>query len=204
MKRLENKLRKIVDLAKQASYGLALVDTATKNKVLIQMAEALLKERRKIILANKKDLRAASRKRLSKAFIDRLLITDKRIQEMSASLIEISKLENPIDTVIKSWEQSSGLKIYKVRVPIGVILIIYESRPNVTSDCIGLCFKSSNCVILRGGSDAINSNKAIFDILNKAALKNKIPRGSFIFIDSKDRKTVDALLKFDDLIDLVM
>jgi glutamate-5-semialdehyde dehydrogenase len=123
---------------------------------------------------------------------------------MSASLIEISKLDDPVDSVIKSWEASSGLQIYKVRSPIGVILIIYESRPNVTSDCIGLCLKSSNCVILRGGSDALNSNRKIFEILNKVAVKNGIPKGSITFIDSKERKSVDALLKFDNLIDLVM
>ena len=204
MSRLENKLTKIVGFSKAASYALALVDTATKNKTLIQMAEALLKSRAKIILANKKDLRAGRRKKLSKAFIDRLTLNEKRIQEMSASLIEISKLDDPVDSVIKSWEVSSGLQIYKVRSPIGVILIIYESRPNVTSDCIGLCLKSSNCVILRGGSDALNSNRKIFEILNKVAVKNGIPKGSITFIDSKERKSVDALLKFDNLIDLVM
>ncbi|MDD5355431.1 MAG: glutamate-5-semialdehyde dehydrogenase [Candidatus Omnitrophica bacterium] len=204
MGKLENKLEKIVSLAKEASFKLALVDTVVKNRILIQMADALLKEKNKIVSANKKDLEAARRKRLSAAFIDRLTLDETRIQQMSASLIELSKLDDPVGGVIKSWEQPNGLKISKVRVPIGVILIIYESRPNVTADCIGLCLKSSNCVILRGGSDALNSNKAIFDILNKVAMKNGIAQGSISFIDSTERKAVDALLKFDDYIDLVM
>ncbi|MDD5292212.1 MAG: glutamate-5-semialdehyde dehydrogenase [Candidatus Omnitrophica bacterium] len=204
MGKLENKLEKIVSLAKEASFKLALVDTVVKNRILIQMADALLKEKNKIVSANKKDLEAARRKRLSAAFIDRLTLDETRIQQMSASLIELSKLDDPVGGVIKSWERPNGLKISKVRVPIGVILIIYESRPNVTADCIGLCLKSSNCVILRGGSDALNSNKAIFDILNKVAMKNGIAQGSISFIDSTERKAVDALLKFDDYIDLVM
>lgn len=204
MVKLTNKLKKSVVLAKEASFKLALVDTATKNKTLVQMAEVLLKEKDKVIAANKKDLKAARRKRLSKAFIDRLTLSEERMRQMSVSLIEISKLEDPVGGVIKSWQRPNGLKISKVRVPIGVILIIYESRPNVTSDCIGLCLKSGNCVILRGGSDALNSNRAIFDILNKVAVKNGIPQASFSFIDSTQRKAVDILLKFDDFIDLVM
>jgi len=204
MSKLENKLEKIAALAKEASFKLALVDTAAKNRALIQMAEALPKEKNKIISANKKDLKAACRKRLSAAFIDRLTLNEARIQQMSASLIELSKLEDPVGEVIKSWERPNGLRISKVRVPIGVILIIYESRPNVTADCIGLCLKSSNCVILRGGSDALNSNKAIFDILNKAAVNNGIAQGSISFINFTERKAVDILLKFDGYIDLVM
>ncbi|MFH1622088.1 MAG: glutamate-5-semialdehyde dehydrogenase [Candidatus Omnitrophota bacterium] len=203
-KQLKNKLNNIVSVAKQASFKLGLVDTKVKNVALLQMAKALLKEKSKIISANNKDLVSARRKKMSQAFMDRLTLNDERIKEMSDSLMQISKLNDPVGEVIKSWYRPNGLKISKVRVPIGVILIIYESRPNVTSDCIGLCFKSSNCVVLRGGSDSLNSNKAIFDSLNKVALKNRIPEGSINLIDSSDRKAVDVLLKLDNLIDLVI
>jgi glutamate-5-semialdehyde dehydrogenase len=157
-----------------------------------------------MISANNKDLRVARKKKLSPAFIDRLTLTEKRIQEVSNSLLQVSKLNDPVGEVIKSWVRPNGMKISKVRVPIGVILIIYEARPNVTADCIGLCLKSSNCVILRGGSHALNSNKAIFSILNKIALSNGIPQGSINLIDCSDHKAVDLLLKMDDMIDLVI
>lgn len=203
-KQLKNKLNRVARLAKQASFKLSLVDSKTKNSVLRQMAEALIEKKKLILAANNKDLASARRKRLSKAFLDRLVLNEKRIQEMSDSLIEVSKLDDPVGSLIKSWERPNGLKISKVRVPIGVILIIYESRPNVTADCIGLCLKSSNCVILRGGSDALNSNKAIFSILNKVALDNEIPLGSLNLIDFSDRKAVDLLLKMDDMIEVVI
>lgn len=203
-RQLKNKLNRVVSLAKQASFKLCLVDTKAKNAALKQMANALIKNKKKIISANKKDLIAARRKKLSRAFLDRLTLTEKGIQEMSNSLIQISKLNDPVGSIIKSWYRPNGLKISKVRVPIGVILIIYEARPNVTADCIGLCLKSSNCVILRGGSDALNSNKVIFRILDKVALRNGIVQGGINLIDSPDRKALDFLLKRDDVIDLVI
>ncbi len=203
-KQLKNKINKVAAIAKQASFKLGLIDTDAKNSVLRQMAKALVKNKKKIIAANKKDLAAAKRKKLSKAFVDRLRLSDERIKQMGDSLLQVSKLDDPIGSIIKSWFRPNGMKISKMRVPIGVILIIYESRPNVTADCIGLCLKSSNCVILRGGSEALNSNKAIFNILNKVALKNNIPEGSISLIDSSDRKAVDILLKLDNMIDLVI
>ncbi|MBL7197915.1 MAG: glutamate-5-semialdehyde dehydrogenase [Candidatus Omnitrophica bacterium] len=203
-RQLKNKLKKVASFAKRASFKLSLIDTKTKNSTLKQMANALIKEKKKIVAANKKDLTAACRRKQSEAFIDRLTLTDKRIRQMSDSLIQVSKLNDPVGSIIKSWYRPNGIKISKVRVPIGVILIIYESRPNVTADCIGLCFKSSNSVILRGGSDALNSNRAIFNILNNVALKKRVPRGSINLIDSSDHKAVDVLLKFDDSIDLVI
>lgn len=203
-KQLKNKLNKIANLAKEASFKLSLLDTRTKNATLRQMASALKKEKRKIFSANKKDLEVCRRKKMPKAFIDRLTLTEKRIDEMRDSLIQVSKLDDPVGNIIKSWYRPNGLKISKVRVPIGVILIIYESRPNVTADCIGLCLKSSNCVILRGGSAASNSNRMIFNIFKKVASKNKITEGSINLVDSTDHKAVDILLKSDDLIDLVI
>lgn len=201
---LKNKLRGIASCARQASFKLSLVDTAVKNRTLRQMAHALQKEKATIIAANKNDLRAARKRRLSSALIDRLTLTDKRIQEMSESLQQVARLDDPVGALIKSWHRPNGLRISKVRVPIGVVLIIYEARPNVTADCIGLCLKSSNCVILRGGSDALYSNKAIFTILEKIAHKNNLPKGSIVFIDTPERKAVDMLLRLDDCIDVVI
>jgi glutamate-5-semialdehyde dehydrogenase len=202
---MDNKeLIKIVKLAKSASFKLGLVSTDSKNSTLRQMADALIKDSGKIISANKKDLFTARRKGLASAFIDRLILDVKRIDEMKESLVQVAKLDDPVGGIIKTWQTPNGLKISKVRVPIGVILIIYEARPNVTADCIGLCLKSSNSLILKGGSDALNSNRAIFNILNNVAIKNGFPKGSISFVDSSSRKTVDRLLKYDDFIDLVI
>ncbi|MFA5200464.1 MAG: gamma-glutamyl-phosphate reductase, partial [Candidatus Omnitrophota bacterium] len=164
MTSLNKKLESIARSARNASRVVSVLSTEEKNKVLISMATALLAEKDKIIKANKKDIEGCRSR--NKAFIDRLTLTENRIKQMADSLIEVSKLKDPVLNVISSWSVPSGLKIEKVRTSIGVIAIIYESRPNVTSDCIGLCFKAGNCVILRGGSESLNSNQAIFDILN--------------------------------------
>ena len=203
-KSLKHRLIGICAAARKASFKLGLVDSSVKNRTLIQMANALEREKKKIISANKKDLKAARKKKMSKAFIDRLTLTDKRIKQMGESLRQVAKLEDPVGSIIKSWHRPNGLRISKMRVPIGVVLIIYESRPNVTADCVGLCLKSSNCVVLRGGSDALSSNKAIFSILEKVASKNGLPKGSITLIDTSNRKAVDQLLRFDDLIDVVI
>ncbi len=201
---MEKKLVKMAQGAKAASRVLANLSTQKKNECLLKMAEALLAEKEAILLANKKDLKSAQEKRLSTAFIERLTLSEKRIQEMCDSLKEISRLADPVGADIKTWSRPNGLVISKVRVPIGSILIIYESRPNVTSDCIGLCFKSGNAVILRGGSDAIHSNTAIFDVLQKVILDAGLPQGIINFVKVTDRKTVDRLLTLDKYIDLVM
>jgi len=180
------------------------VKSATKNKVLKSMAGALLKNKASILKANSKDLKLARREGKPWAFIDRLTLNEKRIKEMSVSLLEISKLSDPVEEVIKAWRRPNGLWIKKVRVPIGVITIIYESRPNVTSDCIGLCFKSGNSVILRGGSESLNSNLAIFKILQKVIKKHRLPEGLINIVSTKDRKAFDVLLKLSDYIDLVI
>jgi len=203
-KNLKNKLTKLARESREASRVLALLSTEKKNAVLSDMAQAILNSRERIISANSKDLKNASSKKLSKAFIDRLTLNEKRLNEMAESLREIAKLDDPVGRNIKTWERPNGLLISKVSVPIGVILIIYESRPNVTSDCVGLCFKSGNSVILRGGSDAINSNVAIFKILADVLEKHGLPRSIVSFVDSTDRKAVDILLSLDEHINLVM
>lgn len=194
----------ICNKAKYASRRLALVDTAIKDKALVSMAKALLDNTAFIMGENEKDVRAAQEVNLSSAIIDRLELSEKRIKLMSESLVEISKLSDPVGEVLEKRKRPNGLLINKIRVPIGVVLVIYESRPNVTSDCIGLCLKSGNASILRGGSEAINSNTAIFDVLNKEALNIGLPDGSMVMIRHTDRSIVNELLAQEGLIDLVM
>jgi len=201
---LKKELTNIARSAQDASRFMLTVSSATKNKILKDMALVLVRKKNAILKANKKDIAKAKSQGLSKAFIDRLTLNDKRIKEMSDSLLEIAKLADPVGEVIKAWRRPNGLWIHKVRMPIGVIVIVYESRPNVTSDCIGLCFKSGNSVILRGGSEALNSNLSIYQIL-KGVLKNHgIPEEAIFMVTTIDRRAVDVLLKLNNYIDLVI
>ena len=199
--------RQLIDLAKaaqEASRFLSGVSSATKNKVIKDMSGALIKKESLILKANKADVKMCSRRGLSKALIDRLRLNDKRLKDMSDSLLELTKLADPIGEVIKAWRRPNGLWIHKVRVPIGVIAIIYESRPNVTSDCIGLTFKSGNSVILKGGAESLNSNLAIFHALRSVISDYQIPVGALNLIETRDRRCVDILLKLNNYIDLVI
>ena len=201
---LKQELVQIAKDAQVASRFLLSVSSATKNKILEDMALSLSSGRDKIIRANRKDISEAKKQGLSKAFIDRLTLDQKRIGEMCNSLSEVAKLNDPVGEVIKAWRVPNGLWIHKVRVPIGVIAVIYESRPNVTSDCIGLCFKSGNSVILRGGREALNSNLSIHETLRQVLKKYNIPEGAVNIVATKDRKAINALLKLDNYIDLVI
>ncbi|MDD4982018.1 MAG: glutamate-5-semialdehyde dehydrogenase [Candidatus Omnitrophica bacterium] len=201
---MKEQITKIARNAAVAARVLVTLSTSEKNRILEDMAHSLLKDQDAIIGANKKDLALAKKAKLSAALIDRLLLNEKRIAEMAEGLLNVSKLDDPVGTEIKSWDVPSGLRIHKVRVPIGVIAIIYESRPNVTSDCIGLCFKAGNSVILRGGGEALNSNIAIFKAIEKVVRVNNLPAGSVNLITTKDRKAIDILLKLNEYIDLVM
>jgi len=198
---------KIINIARNASAAarvLANLSASEKNRILEDIAQSLLKNQGAIISANKKDLVLAKKAKLSSAFIDRLMLNAERIKAMAEGLTNVARLDDPVGTEIKSWAVPSGLKIHKVRVPIGVIAIIYESRPNVTSDCIGLCFKSGNSVILRGGSEALGSNTAIFKAIEQVLKANKLPPGAVNLITTKDRRAIDILLKINEYIDLVM
>lgn len=198
-------IKKLCEIAKQASRSLALADSETKNKAIVSMAEALVKNETYILRENAKDLALARKERgLPDAVIDRLSLNGARITSMSDSLSKIARLKDPVGEVIEAIERPNGLSIKKVRVPIGVILIIYESRPNVTSDCIGLCLKSSNAIILRGGSEAINSNIAISSVLTKSLARHNLPPGAVSMIRQTDRRLVDELLAQEGLIDLVI
>jgi glutamate-5-semialdehyde dehydrogenase len=197
-------IKNICNIAKNASRKLSLIDPAIKEEALRAMAKALVENTSHIIEENEKDIVAAEKANLSGALIDRLELDEKRIKAMSDSLIEISRLKDPVGEVIEKRKRPNGLLIKKVRVPIGVILIIYESRPNVTSDCVGLCLKSGNACILRGGSEAIHSNTTIFDVLNKEALSKSLPEGAITMIRDTDRGIINELLIQEGLIDLVM
>ncbi|MFA5093255.1 MAG: glutamate-5-semialdehyde dehydrogenase [Candidatus Omnitrophota bacterium] len=199
---LKQEIESIAQKALSASRKLAVLSTETKNAVLKDMAAALLAKKKDILKANRLDVASASKK--GKAFVDRLTLNEARIKQMADSLLEVVGLADPIGKVIRDWNAPVGLHIQKVRSPIGVIAIIYESRPNVTADCIGLCFKSGNSVILRGGSESLNSNLAIFNVLETVMKKHNIADGTINLIKTADRKAVDILLKLNKYIDLVM
>ena len=201
---LRDKVTKIARDAKAASGVLAVLDAKRKNSILRKMSRALLSSKSSIMSANEKDLWNARKKRLSDAMIDRLRLTEERIKSMSKSVAEIARLADPVGGVEELSKRPNGLLIGKMRVPIGVISVIYESRPNVTADCVALCVKSGNSLVLRGGSEAINSNIAIFNSLNKAASAAGLPKGAINLIKTTDRKAVDILLGLEGLIDVVI
>jgi glutamate-5-semialdehyde dehydrogenase len=201
---LKQELLNIAKKAQKAARDLSGVSEAVKNACLLDMASSLIERSEFILEANKKDVQKAKLAKQKKAFIDRLTLDEKRIKDMADSLAEVAKLTDPVGEVIRAWRRPNGLWIHKVRVPIGVIAIIYESRPNVTSDCIGLTFKSGNSVILRGGSESLNSNLAIFKVLEAVVKKHGISEGVINIIDTADRRAVDELLKLHEYIDVVI
>ncbi len=194
----------IASSAKKASFSMARLSTEQKNAALYKMADALMSNVNFIISENKKDMVAADENGLSKAMKDRLLLDEKRVSAMADSVKQIAAFKDPVGEVIGGWRNKDDLWIQKVRVPIGVIGIIYESRPNVTCDCIALTLKSSNCVILKGGKEAINSNRAIYRVLTDAVKDMDIPDGAINFIDTTDRNAVKELLKQRDFVDLII
>jgi glutamate-5-semialdehyde dehydrogenase len=190
--------------AKEGARAIAGSTSEQKNNVLIKMADSLKKKSGELKKANKKDIIAASKKGLTKALIDRLTLNDKRINEMAQGLIEIAGLPDPVGEITKMWQRPNGMTVGRMRVPIGVIGIIYESRPNVTADATGLCLKAGNAVILRGGSEAIHSNMAIVNILRNVARSQKIHEGVITFIDVPEREAVMEMLKLEGIIDLII
>ncbi len=199
---LKKQIENIAKQAQVASRVLANVPSTTKNAVLMDMAAALLSNKAVILKANRKDI-AASRSK-GKAFIDRLTLNEVRIKQMADGLLDVAKLKDSVGELIRGWDTPNGLRIQKVRSAIGVIAIIYESRPNVTADCIGLCLKSGNSVILRGGRESLNSNLAIFDVLNSVIQQHALPAGSINLIKTREHKAVDILLKLNNYIDVVI
>jgi glutamate-5-semialdehyde dehydrogenase len=204
LKPIPQYVEELVVKAKQASRKLASVSTAVKNQALLTMAEALETKVEELLAANQKDLEAFGTDPGKKAMADRLRLTEKRIAEMAAGIREVAKLPDPLGTGPEMWTRPNGMQVGRVRAPIGVIGIIYESRPNVTADSAALCLKSGNVCVLRGGSEAIHSNRAIAAILSEAAEKAGVPAGSITFVERADRELVPVLLKQDQYIDLII
>ena len=181
------------------------INTKTKNKILKRYASLLDKEKESIIKANQKDILFALNKGLKNNLIDRLTIDQKGLTNIKNSINKIVKLKDPVDITLEKWSRPNGLTISRVSIPIGVIGVIYESRPNVTSDVASLCFKSGNAVILKGGSETINTNKILVNLFRKSLRENKVDENFIQFIDSKDRKIVDYMLsKMKDYIDIII
>ncbi len=190
--------------AREAAGALALCPTKTKNDALAQMARALEEKTPALLEANRADLERAGTAGHPRAFLDRLTLTEARVEEMARQLREIAALPDPIGDVVEAWRRPSGIEIARVRVPLGVIGFIYESRPNVTADAAGLCLKSGNAVLLRGGSETIESNAMIAALLAKAVEKVGGPADAIQFIDTPDRAAVAVMLELDGLLDLVI
>lgn len=190
--------------AKQAAAKLAVTSTAVKNAALLAMAAALEAKQSEILAANERDMTAAAAKGMKSSMLDRLKLTAERISGMADGLRQVAGLADPVGNVIDGKTLPNGLHITKIRVPLGVIGIIYEARPNVTADAAGLCLKSGNAVILKGGSEAMESNKTVAVILAQAAEGAGIPAGSIQFIDTSDRQAVQDLIHMNGLVDVVI
>ena len=190
--------------AKRASRALVHVSGEQRASALCRAAELLGKRRSKVMRANAIDLEGAEDKGLSSAMIDRLTITDKRLEEMAQGLREVAELPDPTGRVIEEWTRPNGLRITRVAVPLGVVGIIYESRPNVTIDAAGLCLKSGNACLLRGGSEAINSNLALAAIMQEACGDVGLPEASVEIIPTTDREAVQTMAQLDEYISLIV
>jgi glutamate-5-semialdehyde dehydrogenase len=201
---LHKSMKSIAAKAKQASHDLANLSSGVKNQALIEMSERLEINQTWLIEENQKDLQAGTKAGLSLPMMDRLRLTPAVIRGMAEGLREVASLPDPVGEVVKMWKRPNGLKVGKMRIPLGVIGIIYESRPNVTSDAAGLCLKSGNSVILRGGSEAFHSNQAIGKILQESLTKVGIPEGAIQVIPFTEREAVWEMLQLEDKIDLII
>lgn len=190
--------------AKKASRGLACISTNIKNDALIAMSEALIRNMDFILEENEKDITNGKNNGMSKALLDRLALNPKRVEDMAKGLKSVAMLADPIGEVTKMWKNKDGLQIGQVRVPLGVIGIIYEARPNVTVDAAALCIKSGNCAILKGGKEAINSNIAIANTITKAAVEAGLPEGSIQLLETIDREAVNIMMKLNQYIDVLI
>ncbi|HRZ86649.1 MAG TPA: glutamate-5-semialdehyde dehydrogenase [bacterium] len=204
MNKKEKYIIEVARRARQAALQLAAVSSKEKNRALVAMADALWQSRAAIIAANINDLENGKKKGLSEAMLDRLSLSEKRVKEMCDGLVHVSRLNDPVGEILWERKREDVLVIRKVRVPIGVIAVIYEARPNVTADSAGLCVKSGNAVILRGGSEAINSNMGVVEALNQGAVKAGLPADAVQLIRYTERELMLPLLRQNELIDLVI
>lgn len=197
-------IKEICVRAKAASVEMAKLSAEVKSAAICKMANALEANVDKILAANQKDVKAAEAKGLKAALLDRLALDQKKVQTMATELREVSALPDPIGAILSSWTRPNGLIISQVRVPLGVVGIIYESRPNVTADSAGICIKSGNAVILRGGSDALNSNIAIGEVLREALAGTNVPMDAVQVVNSPDRKVAEELMGMREYIDVLI
>lgn len=191
-------------LAKEASLKTATVSTEVKNKALYNIAAGLIDRQSEILEANNKDIKQAREQNLSKAFLDRLVLNEERIKGMADGLKEVAELDDPVGDLLEMKKRPNGLQIGKMKVPLGVIGIIYEARPNVTVDAAALCLKSGNTVLLRGGSNAFNSNKILAEIIQANAQEAGMPDGTVQLIQTTDREAVKELLTLNNYLDLLI
>jgi glutamate-5-semialdehyde dehydrogenase len=201
---IAEKVVKIAQDAHQAALAMARLSTTVKNDMLLKMATALENSTPGLIAENRKDLEAGQQKGLSTAMLDRLMLDEKRISGVAAALREIAALPDPVGEVTKMWKRPNDLMVGKMRIPLGTIGIIYESRPNVTADAAALCLKAGNAVILRGGSEAINSNLAIAAVLQSVLKEMDIPQAALSLIPFTEREGVLEMLKQEESIDLII
>ena len=204
MAHLEEYVLSIAKRAKAASLETANLTARDKKRVLLEAARRMGKEKKSIQRANEKDLRNAEKKNISAAFLDRLTLTPQRVEEMQEGIQAVIRLADPVGKVLSKWRRPNGLSISKVTVPLGVILIVYESRPNVTSECASLCLKSGNAVILRGGKEAVHSNRALVGIYRKALKRCRFSPDGVSFVTNPDRRAIDHFLKLEAWINLVI
>lgn len=190
--------------AKKASQTLGIQSTDMKNKALHMVAEQLLQQTDNLLTENAKDIAKGKEAGISQALLDRLLLTEKRINEMAEGLKQIIELPDPVGEMIESWERPNGLTIQKVRVPLGLIGMIYEARPNVTIDAAGLALKTGNAIILRGSASAIHSNKALVKVIQDALAQTEISVDAVQLIEDPNRHTVEAMLKLNEYLDVVI
>jgi glutamate-5-semialdehyde dehydrogenase len=201
---IAHRVKDIATAARQASIIMARLSSGVKNELLLAMADALTAATADLIAENAKDLAAAREKGLSDAMIDRLMLDEARIRGMADALREVAALPDPVGSVDKMWQRPNGLQVGKMRIPLGVIGIIYEARPNVTADAAALCLKAGNAVVLRGGSEAINSNLAIAAILRAEMVRAGIPEEALAVIPFTEREGVLEMLKQEEFIDLII
>jgi len=197
-------MKEFLKKAKASSTIIATLDGKTKNRILNEMADALVSTTNEIVSENTKDMEAGKKSNLDSALLDRLLLDESRVADIAKSLRDIAGLKEPVGRVLEGWVTDDNLRIEKVSVPIGVVGVIYESRPNVTSDVAGLCFKSGNVAILKGGKEAEHSNQIIAKVLQGVLIKNSLPKEMISLLPDSSREGVAKLIKEDEYVDLIV
>ena len=200
----QEELKSTGQLAQKAARKLGILSSKEKNIALVKMAEFLINHTEEILGANQLDLAKAKENGMSEALQDRLMLDSKRVVGMADGLRQVAALPDPVGEILEGGSRPNGIEIIKIRVPFGVVGIVYESRPNVTADAAGLCLKTGNAVILRGGSDAIESNKVIVKILKKAISESGLPEGTLNLIEDTDREAVKGLLRMNQYVDVII